>query len=99
MHLRVVSAVDRLLKSIQQTEEFLWILWELRDVSRSDCGREALLTLGVFPEALAVLIEALHSAKDMEPAVENSGIVAALSLNLLPWHSLLVIFFQNLLLA
>ncbi|KAG7630169.1 Virilizer N-terminal [Arabidopsis suecica] len=89
MHLRVVSAVDRLLKSIQQTEEFLWILWELRDVSRSDCGREALLTLGVFPEALAVLIEALHSAKDMEPAVENSGISP---LNLAICHSAAEIF-------
>ncbi|XP_019096325.1 PREDICTED: uncharacterized protein LOC104767343 [Camelina sativa] len=89
MHLRVVSAVDRLLKSTQQTEEFLWILWELRDVSRSDCGREALLTLGAFPEALAVLIEALHSAKDMEPAVENSGISP---LNLAICHSAAEIF-------
>ncbi|KAL1211757.1 virilizer-like protein [Cardamine amara subsp. amara] len=89
MHLRVVSAVDRLLKSTPQTEEFLWILWELRDVSRSDCGREALLTLGVFPEALAVLIEALHSAKDMEPAVENSGISP---LNLAICHSAAEIF-------
>ncbi|KFK37991.1 hypothetical protein AALP_AA3G056000 [Arabis alpina] len=87
--LRVVSAVDRLLKSTPQTEEFLWILWELRDVSRSDCGREALLTLGVFPEALAVLIEALHSGKDMEPAVENSGISP---LNLAICHSTAEIF-------
>ncbi|CAN8260343.1 unnamed protein product [Cochlearia groenlandica] len=89
VHLRVVSAVDRLLKSTPQTEEFLWILWELRDVSRSDCGREALLTLGVFPEALAVLIEALHSVKDMEPAVENSGISP---LNLAICHSAAEIF-------
>ncbi|VVA93767.1 unnamed protein product [Arabis nemorensis] len=89
VQLRVVSAVDRLLKSTPQTEEFLWILWELRDVSRSDCGREALLTLGVFPEALAVLIEALHSVKDMEPAVENSGISP---LNLAICHSAAEIF-------
>ncbi|ESQ49495.1 hypothetical protein EUTSA_v10019873mg [Eutrema salsugineum] len=89
VHLRVVSAVDRLLKSAPQTEEFLWILWELRDVSRSDCGREALLTLGVFPEALGVLIEALHSVKDMEPAVENSGISP---LNLAICHSAAEIF-------
>ncbi|CAH2054969.1 unnamed protein product [Thlaspi arvense] len=89
VHLRVVSAVDRLLKSTPQTEEFLRILWELRDVSRSDCGREALLTLGEFPEALAVLIEALHSVKDMEPAVENSGISP---LNLAICHSAAEIF-------
>ncbi|KFK37974.1 hypothetical protein AALP_AA3G054100 [Arabis alpina] len=89
VHLRMVSAVDRLLKSTPQTEEFLWILWELRDVSRSDCGREALLTLGVFPEALAVLVEALHSVKDMEPTVENSGISP---LNLAICHSAAEIF-------
>uniref|UniRef100_A0A1J3J7R8 Virilizer N-terminal domain-containing protein n=1 Tax=Noccaea caerulescens TaxID=107243 RepID=A0A1J3J7R8_NOCCA len=89
VQLRVVSAVDRLLKSTPQSEEFLWILWELRDVSRSDCGREALLTLGVFPEALAVLIEALHSVKDTEPAVENSGISP---LNLAICHSAAEIF-------
>nr|VDC81382.1 unnamed protein product [Brassica rapa] len=89
VHLRVVSAVDRLLKSSPQTEEFLGILWELRDVSRSDCGREALLTLGVFPEALAVLIEALNSVKDTDPAVENSGISP---LNLAICHSAAEIF-------
>ncbi|KAF8084458.1 hypothetical protein N665_0716s0007 [Sinapis alba] len=89
VHLRVVSAVDRLLKSSPQTEEFLGILWELRDVSRSDCGREALLTLGVFPEALAVLIEALNVVKDTDPAVENSGISP---LNLAICHSAAEIF-------
>ncbi|XP_010543864.1 PREDICTED: uncharacterized protein LOC104816640 [Tarenaya hassleriana] len=74
VHLRMVSAIDRLLKSTPQTEEFLWNLWELRDLSRSDCGREALIALGFFPEALTVLIEALHSVKDTEPTIENSGI-------------------------
>ncbi|GKV31944.1 hypothetical protein SLEP1_g40595 [Rubroshorea leprosula] len=83
-HLRVVSAVDRLLASTPQSEEFLWVLWELCGLSRSDCGRQALLALTFFPEALSVLIEVLHSVKDSEPAIKNNG---ATPLNLAILHS------------
>lgn len=83
-HLRVVSAVDRLLGSTPHSEEFLWVLWELCGLSRSDCGRQALLALSFFPEALSVLIEALHSVKESEPAITDSG---ATPVNLAILHS------------
>ncbi|KAB1227153.1 hypothetical protein CJ030_MR1G027718 [Morella rubra] len=73
VHLRVVNAVDRLLSSTPHSEEFLWLLWELCALSRSDCGRQALLALGYFPEAVSVLIEALHSVKEVEPDSKISG--------------------------
>ncbi|KAJ0027672.1 hypothetical protein Pint_36158 [Pistacia integerrima] len=89
MHLRVANAIDRLLTSNPHSEEFLWVLWELCGLSRSDCGRQALLVLGFFPEAVSVLIEALHSAKELEPVTKNSG---ASPLNLAILHSAAEIF-------
>ncbi|OMO49780.1 Protein virilizer, partial [Corchorus capsularis] len=83
-HLRVVSAIDRLLSSTPQSEEFLWVLWELCGLARSDCGRQALLALSFFPEVVSVLIEALHSVKETDPAIKNSG---ASPLNLAILHS------------
>ncbi|KAI9122390.1 hypothetical protein K1719_007079 [Acacia pycnantha] len=50
MHLRMVNAIDRLLSSNPHSEEFLWVLWELCSLSRSNCGRQALFALGYFPE-------------------------------------------------
>ncbi|XP_057962822.1 protein virilizer homolog isoform X2 [Malania oleifera] len=89
MHLRVVSAIDRLLTSTPHSEEFLWVLWELRGLSRSECGRQALLSLEHFPEALSCLIEALHSVKELEPVTMNSG---SSHLNLAIFHSAAEIF-------
>ncbi|PRQ44160.1 putative protein virilizer [Rosa chinensis] len=89
MHLRVVNAIDRLLTAAPNTEEFLWVLWELCALARSDCGRQALLALGYFPEAVKILIEALHSAKEPEPLTKNSG---ASPLNLAIFHSAAEIF-------
>lgn len=88
MHLRVVNAVDRLLSSTPQSEEFLWVLWELCGLSRSDSGRQALLALGHFPEAVLVLMEALHSVKELEP-VTTTG---TSPLNLAIFHSASEIF-------
>ncbi|XP_021852766.1 protein virilizer homolog [Spinacia oleracea] len=73
MHLRVVHAVDRLLTSTPCSEELLWVLWELCGLSRSDGGRQALLALTHFPEAFTILIEALHSAKELEPISLSCG--------------------------
>lgn len=73
MHLRVVYAVDRLPTSSPRSEELLWVLWELCGLSRSDGGRQALLALTHFPEAITVLIEALHSAKELEPISLSCG--------------------------
>ncbi|XP_059462211.1 protein virilizer homolog isoform X3 [Corylus avellana] len=84
VHLRVVNAIDRLLTSTPNSEEFLWLLWELCGLSRSDCGQQALLALGYFPEAVSVLIEALHSVKESEPDAKISGV---LPLNLAISHS------------
>ncbi|XVE96282.1 hypothetical protein REPUB_Repub02eG0207600 [Reevesia pubescens] len=83
-HLRVVNAIDHLLSSTPQSEEFLWVLWELCGLARSDCGRQALLALSFFPEVVSILIEALHSVKEPEPAIKNSG---ASPLNLAILHS------------
>ncbi|GAB4834106.1 hypothetical protein Ancab_032360 [Ancistrocladus abbreviatus] len=88
MHMRVVNAVDHLLTSAQHSEEFLWVLWELCSLSRSDCGRQALLALAHFPEAIKVLIEALHSAKELEAVSLKSGT----PLNLAIFHSVAEIF-------
>ncbi|KAM0980773.1 hypothetical protein COP2_014310 [Malus domestica] len=89
VHLRVVTAVDRLLTAAPNSEEFLWVLWELCALARSDCGRQALLALGYFPEAVKILIEALHSAKEPEPVAKNSG---ASPLNIAIFHSAAEIF-------
>ncbi|KAL9258898.1 virilizer-like protein [Drosera capensis] len=83
MHLRVVNAIDCLLASSPQSEGFLSVLWELCALSRSDFGRQALLALVHFPEAIKVLIEALHSAKDFEAVSLENGT----PLNLAIFHS------------
>lgn len=86
-HLRVVNAIDRLLISTPHPEEFLWVLWELCGLSRSDCGRQALLVLGYFPEAISILIEALHSVKESEPVASGAS-----PINLAIFHSAAEIF-------
>ncbi|CAK7342049.1 unnamed protein product [Dovyalis caffra] len=86
-HLRVVNAIDRLLISTLHSEEFLWVLWELCGLSRSDCGRQALLVLGYFPEAISILIEALHSVKESEPVASGAS-----PINLAIFHSAAEIF-------
>ncbi|KAF9595898.1 hypothetical protein IFM89_005966 [Coptis chinensis] len=73
LHLRVVNAIDLLLASTPQSDDLLWILWELCGLSRSDSGRQALLALGHFPEAILILMESLRSAKEVEPVSSNSG--------------------------
>ncbi|RDX63447.1 hypothetical protein CR513_58123, partial [Mucuna pruriens] len=84
MHLKMVNAIDSLLSSNSQSEEFLWVVWELSTLSRSDCGRQALLALGNFPEAVSILIEALSSIKESESVGKNSGSSAV---NLTIFHS------------
>ncbi|CAL0317010.1 unnamed protein product [Lupinus luteus] len=84
MHLKMVNAIDCLLSSNPQSEEFLWVLWELSALSRSDCGRQALLSLGNFPEAVTILIEALSSVKESESSGKNSG---SSPVNLTIFHS------------
>ncbi|XP_042045917.1 protein virilizer homolog isoform X1 [Salvia splendens] len=74
MHMRAVIAVDRLCKLAPNTEEFLWVLWDICRLSRSECGRQALLVLVNFPEAFKVLITALHSGKELEPVSPNTGV-------------------------
>ncbi|KAF7804221.1 protein virilizer-like protein [Senna tora] len=78
LHLRMVNAVDRLLSSNPQSEEFLWVLWELCSLSRSNCGREALLALAYFPEVVSIMIDALSSVKESEFVGKSSGIQSAL---------------------
>ncbi|XP_027363282.1 protein virilizer homolog isoform X3 [Abrus precatorius] len=84
MHLKMVNAIDCLLSSNLQSEEFLWVVWELSALSRSDCGRQALLALGNFPEAVSILIEALSSIKESESIGKNSG---SSPVNLTIFHS------------
>ncbi|XP_057778024.1 protein virilizer homolog isoform X2 [Salvia miltiorrhiza] len=74
IHLRAVIAVDRLCKLTPNTEEFLWVLWDLCRLSRSECGRQALLVLVNFPEAFKVLITALHSGRELDPVSPNTGV-------------------------
>ncbi|KAK1417128.1 hypothetical protein QVD17_26250 [Tagetes erecta] len=88
-HLRVMNVIDRLITSQQHFDELLWILWELCCISRSDCGRQALLAIGHFPEAVSVLIAALHTVKEMESVSVNIGTAP---LNLAIFHSAVEIF-------
>ncbi|XP_047337824.1 protein virilizer homolog [Impatiens glandulifera] len=83
-HLRVVNVVDRLLLCPPQSDETLWVIWELCSISRSTCGRKALLVIGLFPEVMSVLVKALHSIKEVDLVPSNSG---ASSLNLAMVHS------------
>ncbi|KAK4776143.1 hypothetical protein SAY87_024104 [Trapa incisa] len=89
MHLRVINAIDQLLMSAPHSEEFLWVLWEFSAFSRSDYGRQALLVIGHFPEAISVLIEALHCVKEPEPDSKASG---ASPLDVAIFHSAAEIF-------
>ncbi|CAN6455259.1 unnamed protein product [Victoria cruziana] len=73
VHLRVVSAVDSLVTANPHSEEFLWSLWELCALSRSDVGRQAMLGLRHFPEAISVLMEALHCVKGEQTLVTGSS--------------------------
>ncbi|KAK4414757.1 protein virilizer [Sesamum alatum] len=74
MHMKALIAIDSLCKSIPGTEEFLWVLWDLCRLSRSEGGRQALLVLVNFPEALKVLMNALHSGRELDPASLNTGV-------------------------
>ncbi|ONK69373.1 uncharacterized protein A4U43_C05F22180 [Asparagus officinalis] len=89
IHLRVGNAIDRLLTITPHSDELLWVLWDLCTISRSECGRQALLSLCYFPEALSVLIEALHSFKDLEKIATDDG---ASPLSLATFHSAAEIF-------
>ncbi|XP_068645257.1 protein virilizer homolog [Aristolochia californica] len=89
LHLRVVNCIDHLLSAPPHSEEVLWVLWDLCSLSRSDTGRQALLALGHFQEAVLVLIEALRSVKELQPSTLN---YAALPLNLAIFHSAAEIF-------
>ncbi|KAL4591857.1 hypothetical protein LXL04_004831 [Taraxacum kok-saghyz] len=88
-HLRVMNVIDRLITSDPHSEQLLWSLWELCCLSRSDCGRQALLAIGHFPEVVSVLIAALHSVKELEPVSVNNG---TSPLNLAIFHSAVEIF-------
>lgn len=89
IHLRVGNAIDRLLTVNPRSDELLWVLWDLCSISRSECGREALLSLGYFPEALLVLMEALRSFKDLENFSSDDG---TSPLSLATFHSAAEIF-------
>ncbi|XP_020597911.1 uncharacterized protein LOC110037579 [Phalaenopsis equestris] len=72
-HLRVGNAIDRLLASNPSSDELLWVLWDLCAISRSECGRQAILSIGYFPEAISVLLDAFHSFKDSESISTSNG--------------------------
>nr|CAD1833153.1 unnamed protein product [Ananas comosus var. bracteatus] len=92
LYLRVVTAVSRLLAAAPNSDEFLWVLWELCAISRTDTGRKALLALGYFPEALSVLLEALRSYKDLEQTAITSVVIGASPLSSAILHSAAEIF-------
>ncbi|XP_057830366.2 protein virilizer homolog isoform X1 [Cryptomeria japonica] len=71
-NLRVVSAIDRLIGAALHSEELLWALWDLCSISRSDIGRQAVLAIGFFPEAISVLMTVLQSGKESESLNANS---------------------------
>ncbi|EEE59344.1 hypothetical protein OsJ_11427 [Oryza sativa Japonica Group] len=73
LHLKVGSAANRLLAVPPNSDELLWVLWELCSISRSDSGRQALLTLGFFPEAVSVLLSSLSSYNDLDSVTNKNG--------------------------
>ncbi|KAL3642732.1 hypothetical protein CASFOL_013547 [Castilleja foliolosa] len=89
MHMRALIAIDSLCKLTPNTEEFLWVLWDLCRLSRSECGRQALLVLVDFPEALKVLMIALRSGRELDPVSLSTGVSP---LNLAIFHSAAEIF-------
>ncbi|KAJ8536636.1 hypothetical protein K7X08_035037 [Anisodus acutangulus] len=89
MHLKAINAIDRLSSSGPESEDLLWVVWQLCGLARFDCGRQALLALVHFPEALSALIVILHSVRELDPFAPNSG---ASPLNLAIFHSTAEIF-------
>ncbi|KAH7674399.1 Protein virilizer protein [Dioscorea alata] len=79
LHLRVGVAIDRLLTTNLNSDDLLWVLWELCDISRSEPGRQAILSIANFPEAVAILIEALHSFKSSE-TIESGTLQSSLAI-------------------
>ncbi|KAF8722237.1 hypothetical protein HU200_022545 [Digitaria exilis] len=73
LHLKVGSAANRILSVPLNSDELLWVLWELCAISRSDSGRQALLALGYFPEAISVLLRSLSSYKDLDSVMDKNG--------------------------
>lgn len=73
LHLKVGSAATRILSVPPNSDELLWVLWELCAISRSDSGRQALLALGYFPEAISVLLRSLSSYKDLDSVMAENG--------------------------
>ncbi|XP_006651539.1 protein virilizer homolog isoform X2 [Oryza brachyantha] len=73
LHLKVGSSANRLLAVPPNSDELLWVLWELCAISRSDSGRQALLTLGFFPEAVSVLLSSLSSYNDLDSIMTKNG--------------------------
>uniref|UniRef100_A0A0E0KFJ8 Virilizer N-terminal domain-containing protein n=1 Tax=Oryza punctata TaxID=4537 RepID=A0A0E0KFJ8_ORYPU len=73
LHLKVGSAANRLLAVPPNSDELLWVLWELCAISRSDSGRQALLTLGFFPESVSVLLSSLSSYNDLDSIMTKNG--------------------------
>ncbi|VAI89288.1 unnamed protein product [Triticum turgidum subsp. durum] len=73
LHLKVGSAANRLLAVPPNSDELLWVLWELCAISRSDSGRQALLALGYFPEAISVLLSSISSYKDLDSTMIKNG--------------------------
>ncbi|XP_073157771.1 protein virilizer homolog isoform X2 [Henckelia pumila] len=88
-HARALIAVNSLCELTPNTEEFLWVLWDLCRLSRSECGRQALLALVNFPEALSVLMNALHCGVEFDPISLNNGLSP---LHLAIFHSAAEIF-------
>ncbi|CAA3021769.1 Hypothetical predicted protein [Olea europaea subsp. europaea] len=78
MHVRAINAVDNLLTLAPDTEEYLWVLWDLCRLSRSECGRQSLLALVNFPEALSVLMDALHFGRELDPIAGVSPLSLAI---------------------
>ncbi|CAN6304538.1 unnamed protein product [Urochloa humidicola] len=73
LHLKVGSAANRILSVPPNSDELLWVLWELCAISRSDSGRQALLALGYFPKAISVLLRSLSSYKDLDSVMAKNG--------------------------
>ncbi|PKA63718.1 hypothetical protein AXF42_Ash017002 [Apostasia shenzhenica] len=89
IHIRVGNAIDHLLSAKSFSDELLWVLWELCRIARSDCGREAILSIAYFPEVISVLLEALHSFNDSELLSSTDG---TSQLGLATFHSAAEIF-------
>lgn len=69
----VVSAIDRVIGAALHSEELLWAMWDLCSISRSDIGRQAVLAVGFFPEAISTLLRVLQSGKESESMNLASG--------------------------